>query len=220
MNAFKTLISAASLLAFASFANSAVITTLQDATNGGGFFGEVTFSDKELNTVTVAATVDDSVNAGLTEGDILALWFDFADFSALSGTASVSNKDPASMPAVIEFSEDSVGTSPDSFPNNLNINESNWDFAIQTGVGGESGGVIQSLSFDLTIVGLNANQFLNQRVGMRVQSIEGDNSFGFGEDSSKLIGSGGSVPVPEPGTIALLALGLLGLGISRCKSHR
>lgn len=192
-------------LVLGSSASSAVVINLEDVTNGGGFFGQLTIVDNGNDTVKITADIADPINAGLTQGDILGLWLDFADFSALTGS-------PSANPMAIDsaFGEDSVGTQPFS-ANNVNINgsgETGWDFAIQVGNNGSSGGFIQTVMFDLTIMGLDESQFVGQRAGMRVQSIEGADNFSGG--SSKLIGSGGPAPgpgVPAPGTLALLGVG-------------
>lgn len=219
MNYFERIISVASIFAITSFAHGAAITTqLEDFTNGGGFFGEVTFEDNGTNTVTISANIAAPINAGLTQGDVLALWFDFANFGALTGsTATFGDENPSGIVNGYFFSENAVSSSPGG---NVNLNggspaQTNWDFAVLTGTKGSADGFIQTLSFDLTIVGLDQTQFSNQRVGMRVQSIEGGAFDGVG--SSKLVGTGTSVTVPEPGTIALLGLGLFGLGVQRRK---
>jgi hypothetical protein len=214
MNRIKQIVLAVSALAITPFANSALITTqLEDMTNGGGFFGELTFEDTALDTVKISADIAAPINTGLTKGDILGLWFDFADFSALSGSPTISGEDPSGIVTDIFFGENSVGSKLDGY-NNVNLegtDETNWDLAVVTGSAGSE--FYQSFSFDLIIAGLTANQFLEQRVGMRVQSIEGGS---FQGGSAKLIGEGTpTVSVPEPGTLALMGLGILGLTIRR-----
>jgi hypothetical protein len=218
MNYFERIISVASIFAITSFAHGAAITTqLEDFTNGGGFFGEITFEDNGTDTVTISANIAAPVNAGLTQGDVLSLWFDFANFSALGSTATFGNQSPSAIINGHSLDEDSVLSNYGTGNTNLNGGspaQTNWDFAVLTGANGDAQSFIQTLSFDLTIAGLDQSQFLNQRVGMRVQSIEGGD---FNEGSSKLVGTGTSVTVPEPGTIALLGLGLFGLGVQRRK---
>lgn len=87
MNSFQRCIAGIGFFAITGLAHGAMITTnLEDVTNGGGFFGVVTFLDNGADTVTITADISPPINAGLTQGDILGLWFDFADFGSLSGT--------------------------------------------------------------------------------------------------------------------------------------
>jgi hypothetical protein len=220
MNRIKQTILAVSTLAITPFANSALITTqLEHMTDGGGFFGELTFEDTALDTVKISADIAAPINADLTKGDILGLWFDFADFGALSGSPTISGEDPSGIVTDVFFGENSIGSQLAGY-SNVNLqgtDETNWDLAVVTGSNGGPD-FYQSFSFNLTIAGLTANQFLEQRVGMRVQSIEGGS---FQGGSAKLIGEGTpTVTVPEPGTLALMGLGILGLTIRRrSKQH-
>jgi hypothetical protein len=194
-----------------SFANGTVITSLEDATNGGGFFGEVTFTNNGTNTVTVTADISSSINAGITQGDILGLWFDLGDFSSLSGIPTFGG---ATNVLNDNFGENSVGSSLGG-PIKLNgTGATDWDLAVAVGVNGSSGGFVQTLSFDLIINGIDETQFTAQRVGMRVQSIEGTTNFSSG--SSKLLGTN-TTQVSEPGSLLLCGMALLGLGLTRNK---
>ncbi|MFQ3207289.1 MAG: hypothetical protein ACI9IT_001444 [Glaciecola sp.] len=198
-------------IAFTGMANSTVITSLEDATNGGGFFGEVTFTNSGTDKVTITADISSSLNTGITQGDILGLWFDFSDFSSLSGLPMFGGTTPV---LVSVFGENSVGS---SISGNLNINgagATNWDLAVKVGENGPNGGFVQTLSFQVTLAGLDETQFIGQRVGMRVQSIAGVGGFG---GSSKLLGTN-TTEVPGPGALALLGLGLVGLGFVRRKT--
>jgi hypothetical protein len=193
------------LLLTAASAQAGMITTnLEDVTNGGGFFGQVTFKDTGNNEVTITADISSSINPGITRGDIIGLWFDLADTAAIEGLSS-SNR--------FLYDPDSVGSSVRG-PYNLNgSGETDWDLFARTGLNGAAGGFNQIVTITLTaLAGLSVEQFENQRVGMRVMSIRGVDGFG---DSAKLISQ-----VPEPGTLGLLGIGLLGLALQRRRQVR
>ncbi|MBL4630011.1 MAG: hypothetical protein JKY14_02230 [Paraglaciecola sp.] len=195
---------------FASTVNGTIITAIEDATNSGGFFAEVTFTNYGANTVRVTADISDPINLGLSKGDILGLWFDLSDFSLLSGSLGFGG---ATTVLDSEYGENSVGS---SLGGNVNMNGSgaiNWDLAVNVGTNGSQGGFIQTLSFDITALGLDETIFAGQRVGMRVQSIEGSN---FSAGSSKLLGTT-VIEVPEPTTLLLYVMALLGIALRASK---
>ena len=106
-------------------------------TNGGGFLGVLTFEDISPNTVEITADISDPINSGLTKGDILGLWFDFADFTMLGGFPSFGGST-----AVLGFAygDNFVGN---SLGGPVNINGSgpaDWDLGVQVGKNGTAGG--------------------------------------------------------------------------------
>ena len=222
--AVPTIVAAVATLSTA--ANAAVVQfDLEDVTNGGGFFSKVTITDTVAGTVRIVADIADPINLNLSKGDIVELGLGISDASLLSGMAY----------------SNAVGTGTDGSGNDITIDpltfadtcfsENNcdvfsgggnqgkgFDMSFQFGQGGgRDGTFFQTVEFDLSSVGLTATAFLNQDAGLRVQSIEGVSTFTKG--SSKLAGDGDPAPstVPEPSSLALLALGLAGVCLSRRK---
>jgi hypothetical protein len=204
------------LAATTTGANAALITAnLEDETNGGGFFSIVTLEDIGVDTVRVTLDISDPINAGLTQGDILGVWFDVNDESVLPGLQTAFDADPTTVFGNIspvgtiqtaEFDANSVqdfGGPPSVIINPLGP----FDIGIQVGTQGGGGGFNQLVSFDF--IGVTTALFADQHVGLRVQSIDSPN-YNFG--SSKLLGTTGTPPVdvPEPGMLAMLGTGLLG----------
>ena len=225
-------IAAIALLAEAGIANGTPVTVtadLEDVTNGGGFFAQVTFTDTGTNVVRVKADIAAPINKGLTQGDVLGLWIDIRDEDKLNGL-TFSNEDPT---AIITASSIDANNVDGVGSNNVNLNgthQGGFDIGLALGKNGGPD-FIQTVEFDMTSVGLEAMLFVDQRVGMRVQSISGDATFAFGTSSSKLIGSGSGSGsgsgissginsiggfsgtqgngVPEPPAITLMGAGLL-----------
>lgn len=220
MRLLKTLaLSAIALLSISAGAHAGSITAdLEDFTNGGGFFGTVILEDTAPNTVSVTLDISPPINAGLTQGDILGVWFDVTDVSKLPTLLAAFNANtlfqnilPAGTIQTAAFSANSVN-SVGSSNNNLNGGGgagSNFDIGIAVGTQGSAGGFNQTITFDMVSIGLDTSLFLDQRIGMRVQSIQGGT---FMSGSSKLLGDGTTTSVPEPGTLAVINIGLLILG--------
>ncbi len=195
-------------------AQATLMTSLADFTNGGGFFGEVTLEDEGAGEVRVTANIADPINVGLTQGDILGLWFNVNDFSLL-GPLSTSDGNPMGIVTNLVVDEDNVR----SLGGNVDIgggganNPYPFDIGVALGVNGDQQ-FVQTLSFLFTGIGLSEASFVNQTVGMRVQSIEGGT---FSAGSSKLVGSTPPTDIPAPGSLALLGIGLVGFGFVRRK---
>lgn len=221
----KIILLFSSLMLFCMNAQATIISTLEDATEGGGFFALVTVENAATDTVTITADIADPINSGLTQGDILSLWFNLSDFSGLGTTASLSNisvngsligGNEFFSGSSLLFGEDAFNTK--SIVSNSNLNgtgTSDWDLVVETGQNGSEGTFIQNLSFDLTIAGLDESLFVGQLFGMRVQSVEGIES---SIESSKLLGT--STPIPEPAPLSLFALSLFGMGLLRRKHFK
>lgn len=220
---------AAMAMSFAGLAQADLITAnLSDFTNpaAGSFFAQVEIEDTAPNTVSISVDISDPINVGLSQGDVLGLWFDVNDASILPGLSAAfsaagfggvfQNGNPMGIITAAEASENNVG----SLGGNVNLNGGagaglNFDIGIGLGANGGPAGFNQTISFDLVFAGIDTSVFLNERVGLRVQSI---NSPTFASGSSKLLGSTTPSPpvaVPAPAPLALIGIGLLGLGLRK-----
>lgn len=211
------LLAGLALFGLASASQATLVGTLTDVTNNGGFFATMTFTDIAPNQVQVDADISSPINAGLTKGDILGLWFDLGILPAspivVSGPNFISSV----------YSPGNVGNAPFGGNNNLNgTGAPAWDLAVEVGTNGGADGFNQMVTIILSANGLSEMSFFQQRLGMRVQSIEGAVAFTAG--SSKLIGQTPGTPPPpppnpvsEPGVLGLvlISLGLMAGAIRR-----
>lgn len=220
---------AAMAMSIAGIAQADLITAdLTDFTNGGGFFAQVQLEDTAPNTISISVNIADPINAGLTQGDVLGVWFDVNDasflpvlnglFASANFGGVFQNQAPSGIVTGAIADENNVN-SVGSMNNNLGGGGNpapglNFDIGIALGTQGGPAGFNQTISFDLVFDGIDTSVFLNERVGLRVQSI---NSPTFASGSSKLLGSTTPPPVsvPAPAPLALIGIGLLGLGLRK-----
>ncbi|GAB3103065.1 hypothetical protein G8770_09775 [Aestuariicella hydrocarbonica] len=202
-------------------ANAAmIVANLEDVTNGGGFYAQVTVSDI-VGGVKVTADIASPINPGLTQGDILGLGFQIADESLLPLTiANNGNEDPSG----IITGECQIANGCDLFHGGVGSLGTGFDITIALGLSGSPAGLVQTLMFEMFGAGLTASEFATQAIGMRVQSLEGVLRT-YTAASSKLIGDGPPGRVPVPGTLALFGAALLAFRfasslLSRCKLSR
>ena len=217
-----TLLSLSSVLPFGIAQGVTINVGLEDATNGGNFFANLTLEDTATDTVGVTIDIADPINNGLTQGDILALFLDIADTSFNTSTLTATSFIPTAITGGVTVFNAPGGT---SLGGNANVNGTGFQFdvGIETGQNGGNQGFNQLVMFDLMGTGLSTSTF-GQDFGLRVQSIAGATIFAGG--SSKLIGNPGPIiptptpnPIPSPGTLALLGAGLIGVSFARRASN-
>ena len=210
----KTRILFTAIALLISGAAQALIVTaeLEDVTNGGGFFAEVKFEDVG-SYVKVTADISDPINVGLTKGDILGVGMQLSN-EALVGSLSFGSN--IQNPAGIVTGSCQTINGCNLFNGGSGSPGTGFDITVDLGVQGDAAGFIQTLMFDISGGGITASTFVDQLVGMRVQSIEG---VSFSAGSSKLVGDGPGEPpnnMVEPTTLGMFLIGLVALiGVRR-----
>lgn len=162
--------------------------------SNGDLAVDVTLSDV-LDGVQVDLAVDESVTGNYA--DLRGAFFDVDDEALLSNLTVVGDD-------VTDF--DFRG-SVSNLGNGANVNPDSFHAGVEIGSQGAGENFIPSTSFVLGGDGLDTSDFLGQAFAIRATSVGSDPTGNANGGSVKLIGT---VPIPEPASLALAALpGLL-----------
>lgn len=204
----STIAAAIALFAMAMQANATTISFTNWIHNSGSDASDYVVTVNDDNAGYFLVNVDVSA-AGLASDpstDILGVFFN-AHEDLLASNINNFSANVGSVSICVNGLLSSCGNG-----NNLNGLGVTFDIGMKTGSTGSGDGALQSFSFRVdSVLGITLSDF--DLFGIRAQST------GTGNGSDKAY-SGPSTSVPEPSTLALFGLGLLGIAFATTRRRK